>query len=76
MYFIEAHSPGDSGDTKLRAQKPELLCKIRIACRVQRAEYGSPTSDGQRASDRSARSWEAKLNEYGIDISGFTMVPP
>ena len=76
MYFIEVHSPGDSGDTKLRAQKPELLCKIRIACRVLRAEYGSPTSDGQRASGRSARSWDAKLNEYGIDIGGFTMVPP
>ncbi len=76
MYFIEVHSLGDSGDTKLRAQKPELLCKIRIACRVLRAEYGSPTSDGLRASGRSARSWDAKLNEYGIDIGGFTMVTP
>ena len=76
MNFIEVHSPGDSGVTKLRAEKPELLCKIRIACRGIRAEYGSPTSDGQRASGRSARSWEAKLNEYVIDIGGFTMVPP
>ncbi len=46
MYFIEVHSPGDSGDTKLGAQKPELLSKIRIACQIQRAEYGSPMSDG------------------------------
>ena len=76
MNFIEVHSPGDSGVTKLWAEKPELLCKIRIACRGIRAEYGSPTSDGQRTSGRSARSWEAKLNEYGIDIGGFTMVPP
>ena len=58
------------------AQKPELISKIRIACRIQKAEYGSPTNDGQRASSRSARSWDAKLNEYGIDIGGFTMVPP
>ena len=76
MYFIEVHSPGDSGDTKLWARKPELLSKIRIACRIQRAEYGSLTSDGQRASGRSARSWDVKLKEYGIDIGGFTMVPP
>ena len=76
MYFIKVRSPGDSGDTKLWAQKPELLSKIRIACRVQWAEYGSPTSDGQRASGRSGRSWDAKLNKYSIDIGGFTMVPP
>jgi len=44
MDFIEVHSPGDSGDTKLQAQKPELSSKIRIACRIQWVEYGSPTS--------------------------------
>ena len=68
--------------TNSDSAKREKVCHLCDLCTydVVRREgvkfQDLPTSDGQHASGRSARSWDAKLNEYGIDIGGFTMVPP